>query len=148
MTYCVEIWGNAYKTNTEPIFRLQKRAIRIITRSNFIEPTNALFIDLNTLKFYDLVEFKMAQMMYKVYNNLLCYSTQRLFEIRESRYNLRGTGLFKKTKTRTNIKQRSVSVRGVNLWNSCENELKLCSSLSTFKNMFKTKILQKYKNQV
>ncbi len=66
MTYCVEIWGNAYKTNTEPIFRLQKRAIRIITQSNFIGPTNALFIDLNT---------QMAQMMYKVYNNLLCYST-------------------------------------------------------------------------
>ena len=148
MTYCVEIWGNAYKTNTLSIFKLQKRAIRIINRSNFIEPTNNLFMNLNTLKFYDLVEFKMAQIMYKAHNNLLCHSIQELFEIRESRYDLRGTDFFKKTKIRTNIKQRCVSVRGVNLWNSCDNELKRCISLSSFKNMFKSKVLQKYINPV
>lgn len=90
----------------------------------------------------------MAQIMYKAHNNLLCRSTQRLFETRESRYDLRGTGFFKKTKTRTNIKQRCVSVRGVNLWNSCDDELKMCSSLSSFKNMYKTRAIRKYVNQV
>lgn len=84
MTYCLEIWGNAYKTNTLPIFKLQKRAIRIINQSNYIEPTNILFINLNTLKFYDLVEYKMAQIMYKAQNNLLCHSIQKLFKVRES----------------------------------------------------------------
>ena len=41
--------------------------------------------------------------------------------------------------------QRCVSVRGVDLWNSCDNELKRCSSLSSFKNMFKIKIQKKHK---
>ncbi len=27
---CVEVWGNTYKTNTNLIFMLQKRAIRIV----------------------------------------------------------------------------------------------------------------------
>lgn len=103
---------------TNPIFKLQKRAIRIINRSNFIEPTNAWFIDLNTLKSYDFVEFKMAQVTYEVHNNLLCYSVQKLFETTESQRDLRGTGLFKRTKIRTTTKQRWVSVRGVNLWSS------------------------------
>lgn len=106
MTYCLEIWGNAYKTNTLPIFKLQKRAIRIINQSNYIEPTNILFINLNTLKFYDLVEYKMAQIMYKAQNNLLCRSTQKLFKFRESQNDLRGTDVFKTNKIRTNIKQR------------------------------------------
>uniref|UniRef100_A0A669C5X4 Reverse transcriptase domain-containing protein n=1 Tax=Oreochromis niloticus TaxID=8128 RepID=A0A669C5X4_ORENI len=147
MTYCLEIWGNAYKTNTLPIFKLQKRAIRIINQSNYIEPTNILFINLNTLKFYDLVEYKMAQIMYKAQNNLLCRSIQKLFKVRESQYDLRGTDVFKTNKIRTNIKQRCVSVRGVNLWNSYDNDLKRCSSFSLFKNMFKNRVLEKYINQ-
>lgn len=32
MTYCLEIWRNAYKTNVLPIFKLQKRAIRIMNQ--------------------------------------------------------------------------------------------------------------------
>lgn len=98
MTYCVETWGNAYKTNTLPIFKLQKRAIRIINQSNF------LFINLNTVKFYDLVEFKIAQIMYKAQNNLLCRSTQKPFEIRDSRYDLRGTDIFKKKQDKNKYK--------------------------------------------
>ncbi len=44
ITYCLEIWGNAYPTHTKPIFILQKRAVRIITKSNYREPSNGLFI--------------------------------------------------------------------------------------------------------
>jgi hypothetical protein len=53
MTYCVEIWGNTYKTVTNPIFILQKRAIGIINRTEYIEPANTLFINSNALKFRD-----------------------------------------------------------------------------------------------
>ena len=40
ITYCLEIWGNAYPTHTQLIFILQKRAVRIITKSNYREPSN------------------------------------------------------------------------------------------------------------
>lgn len=30
MTYCVEVWGNVYKTKLDPIIKLQKRAMKII----------------------------------------------------------------------------------------------------------------------
>lgn len=33
ITYCVEVWGNTYKTNTNPIVMLQKRAIRIVKKN-------------------------------------------------------------------------------------------------------------------
>ncbi len=55
ITYCLEIWGNAYPTHTKPIFILQKRAVRIITKSNYREPSNGLFIKLRAFKFTDLL---------------------------------------------------------------------------------------------
>ena len=42
--YCLEIWGKANFTHTQHIFILQKRAIRLITKSNQREPSNGLFI--------------------------------------------------------------------------------------------------------
>jgi len=69
MTYCVEIWGNTYKTTIKPILLLQKRAIRLINKTDYYHPTNKLFINSNLLKFYDLVEFKIAKIMFKIINN-------------------------------------------------------------------------------
>lgn len=82
--------------------------------------------------------------MYKVYNNLLPNCIQRLFEIRESQYGIRGMHMFKKIRVRTNTKNRCISVKGVNLWNNLHTELKLCNSLCKFKKMFKNKVVNDY----
>lgn len=50
MTYCAEIWRNAYKTNLDPIIELQKRAIRIINEVGNHDSTNQLFIRLDIYK--------------------------------------------------------------------------------------------------
>lgn len=64
-TYCVEVWGNSYKTNTYPIFILRKRSIIIVNKTSYRDPTNSLFIELKTLKSKDFVDFKKVQIMYK-----------------------------------------------------------------------------------
>lgn len=66
MTYCIEVWGNMYKTNTNPIFTLQKKAINAITFSTYNQPTNAILINLQTLIFYDLVEPFTLKIMFKI----------------------------------------------------------------------------------
>ncbi|HAX73374.1 MAG TPA: hypothetical protein DCY20_07610 [Firmicutes bacterium] len=123
---------------------LQKRAIRIIKNFDYYEPTNKLFNKLHALKFVDLVDFYTAQVMYKVYNNVLPNCIQRLFTIRGSQYKLRGLCMFNKIRAKTNIKSRSISVKGVNLWNNCDREFKLCTSLCKFKKMFKNKVINNY----
>ena len=57
MTYCVEVLGNTYKTNTDPIFILQKWAIRIriVNKTSYREPTNPFFIRLKALMSKDPV---------------------------------------------------------------------------------------------
>ena len=145
LTYCVEVWGNTYKTITNPIFMLQKRAIRIINKMDYLSPTNPLFITKNVLKFQDLVNLNTAIFMYKVNKKTLPLCIQEMFKPRETQYNLRGTCVLEKKGAKTNTLSRCISVKGVNLWNSLDNELKLCTSITKFKKLFKIKVFNRYK---
>ena len=144
LSYCVEVWGNNYKTLIQPIFILQKKAIRIVSHSDYYTPTNPLFIQLHTLKLQDLVELNTAIIMYKAKNDLLPTCIQQLFHSRQSLYNLRGVAIFKGTNVRINSKERCVSVRGVKLWNSLDDHLKNSTSLKVFKRLYKAKVIERY----
>lgn len=67
-TYCTEVWGITYKNSLQPIFILQKRAIRIIHKVDFLEHTNPLFYTSKIIKFHDIVEFQTAKFMDKIRN--------------------------------------------------------------------------------
>ena len=71
LTYCIIAWGNTYQTSLQPLFVLQKKAIRIITFSRFIEHTSPLFKDLNVIKLFDEVTVHIAVFMYKFKTQLL-----------------------------------------------------------------------------
>lgn len=135
MTYCVEIWGNTYKTIIKPIVILQKRAIRIINKTDYHHQTNKLFTNSNLLKFDDLVEFKIVKIMFKIINNKLPDCVQNLFQMKSISYDLRGTLMLTKPQIRTNVKQSSLSVQRVKLWNSLDDEMKICKSISRFKKL-------------
>ena len=63
---------------------------------------------------------------------------------REGKYELRGTAMFRTTAVRTNAKGRCISVIGVKLWNSLDNELKLANSIKTYKKLYKAKVIDTY----
>ena len=79
MTYCLEIWGNTYKSNTLCIFILQKKVLRIIIGANRYDHTNCIFYNLRILKFYDLVKLRTSVIMYQARNNALPVSIQHIF---------------------------------------------------------------------
>lgn len=85
--------------------------------------------------------------MYKVKNNLLPDCILRQFKTRGSQYELRGLRMFEKTRERTNLKSRCVSVKGVNLWSGCDEKLKMCNSFVVFKTIFKNKVVDSYDTQ-
>ena len=49
LTYCTEIWGTAaaYKSYTESLFKLQKRAVRLIVSAKYLAHTGPIFKQLN-----------------------------------------------------------------------------------------------------
>ena len=71
LTYGLIAWGNTYYSTVNPLFILQKKAIRLITFSVYHEHTNPLFIKLKLLKFHDLVFFPNAIFMYDYHSGNL-----------------------------------------------------------------------------
>ena len=64
MIYGIVAWGNTYVSTINPIVILQKSGMRIITFSNYNDPTNPLFKLLGIIKFSDLVFLQNAIFMY------------------------------------------------------------------------------------
>ena len=63
LTYAITIWGNTYESTLKQILILQKKAIRIITFSDFKEHTLPLFRELKILRLTDLFFFHNALFM-------------------------------------------------------------------------------------
>lgn len=65
------IWGNTYVCTIEPLVTLEKKAVRIITFSNFQAHTNPLFLRLKILKLKDIITFNTALFMHDYYQGKL-----------------------------------------------------------------------------
>lgn len=146
LNYCVEVWGNCYKTNLLPLISLQKKAIRIVHKRKYNDHTNPLFLKSSDLKLLDLVNYKTAQIMFRASKKSLPSNIQKLFNDRDAHHthNLRGSNKLYQPKVRTTLKSMCISVRGVLLWNGLAEELKGSSTIIQFKKMFKRNVMIQY----
>ena len=92
----------------------------------------------------DIVYLKTLEIIFRVVNETISVSIQKMFKLRQGIYNLRGLLMFETHKVRTNLKYRCVSVLGVKLWNELNNEIKMCNSIFVFKKTLKCKIIKGY----
>ena len=60
LTYGLILWGNALQKYISKLERVQKKAIRAITRSKFNAPSSPLFRELNILKLRDLYKLNVS----------------------------------------------------------------------------------------
>ena len=117
-----------------------------------LDHTNALFVDLKLLKLSDLIDLKIAIIVFKVKQKVLPPNIINYFKMINDKminsYKTRHTQDFKQVYTRTTHKSMNISISGVKLWNQLEKKLKNVSKLITFKYMFKNKVILKYKNRM
>ena len=144
LSYCVEVWGNTFRSYTQPLTIIQKRALRIIHKVGYYEHTNELFIISNTLKFIDLVEYRTALIMFKARNKILPQNILEMFRDREGGYNLRWELNFKQNRANTTRKTLCTSVCGVKIWNGLTEEVKHSVNLTQFKKRLKQNIVANY----
>ena len=76
LNYARQIWGLSDNKYIDRIFKIQKNALRIITKSGFNAHTNPLFKELKILKLGDhtthsLIVFLFMIILIKDYQNLL-----------------------------------------------------------------------------
>ena len=67
-TYCIEIWGYAYKTNIFYLHAKQKDS-RIMCNASYLDNTTSLYLKLIMLLFPDIVKYFTRMFMFKTFQN-------------------------------------------------------------------------------
>ena len=114
------VWKNTYTTRLEPIRKLQKKIVRIITNSNFKEHTGPLFKELLISPLDDINNEAIALFMFRYFNNNLPSSFNDFFCLNKDvhQYNTRSSSNVHKIQARANYQKQSVKYKGVSIWNN------------------------------
>ena len=102
------MFRNAYESHINPLIILQKRAIRVITKSEYLAHTNDLFSRNRILKLPDIHKLKLG--IYTFKNNLPSLYT------RSHNYNTRNRTQLLPKFHRLNSPQRSISFSAPSFW--------------------------------
>ena len=123
--------------------RIKKKAVRIITFSDFLAHTSPLFKELNLLKFIDIVDFHTALFMFRYSRGNLPGNFDGCFNL-VCNTHLYGTRAASKTTfslplTRTNYGLFNIRFCGPKVWNTIDE---------SFKSLSMTCLKKKFKNQI
>jgi hypothetical protein len=150
LSYCTIVWGSAKKSNLECLFKLQKKAVRIITWSNYTEHSDPLFLELDILKIFDIYKFQTLSFVYISRTAGYPVVSQVFYDI--SKF----SGVVKTHNTRisclnlvipafrTEIGRSCILSSGPVLWNALPEEIKDSNCLSKFRKCVRMHFCQKY----
>ena len=127
LIYGIIIWGNTYESTLKPIFILQKKALRIITFSQYDSPSSPLFKSLQVIKFYDLVTFHIATFVYKFHNQLPPTVFHSFFtkvtNIHKYNTRLAAKQSYYLPFVRTNYGKFNIRFQGPSIWNCIDKDI-------------------------
>jgi hypothetical protein len=119
LIYCLIIWGSAGDTITWPIFRLQKRAVRLINNVKRRHSSQPTFRKLKILRFPDLYKFSVMIFMHQYKNGLLPAIFDTFYQKNSSfhTYPTRNANKLRAPKIKSRIATTFIRNSGVTLWN-------------------------------
>ena len=140
LIYCNEVWGNASVVHLEPIIKIQKRAIRTITFSSYLSPSEPIFQSLDVLNFRKLVNVviqRVSLLMFKISKCDVPKPLHALFRIIKSyhNYQTRRSDSINVPIGRTEAIYKTFSYFGAHIWNHTSNNISTNVSYSSFKHL-------------
>ena len=138
--YCNVIWGGTSQINLNRIFRLQKRACKIILDYNVNDIMESMQ-DLKILTVFDRLYLRKAKFMYRVSRGETPQYVNELFQQRPQNENepqLRSTsGLtFVPSRPNKEIFKQSITYSGPIIWNSLPTTLRSVDNINKFHSNF------------
>ena len=118
INHCIEVWGNTYENNTNPVFNPHKKVMPIVRHARPLDHTSKTFCQLHILKIYDLIDFNTCIFMYKVFHKLVPLTLQNKFSMSSSKKYKNNIYVML---ARTRRRQFSITIKGVSLRNSLNN---------------------------
>ena len=134
--YCSTVWGNIGKGLSYKIQKLQNRAARILTFSNYKTCSSILLDELGWERLENKRLKQLAVIMYKIHNNLSPSYLRQIFTNTSVvlAHNLRNSEInCYVPKPRTEYAKDSLHYRGYVLWNKIPSEIRHLSSLKLLK---------------
>ena len=135
--YCCAVWGVCGLAEIQQLQKLQNRAARIITGSNYDAPSKPLIKDLGWKTIEDLIQYELQIIVYKSRNGLAPQYLYNMFVANsdsDSSYNLCNTATDLKLPKKTSSDgQKGLSYNGAKTWSSLPTESKLAPSLASFR---------------
>ena len=148
LQYGLIVWGQTYASYTEPIFRLQKKAVRAISFQSRMSPSLPIFNDLKLLRLSDIFELRLLTFVFESVNKTSpdCYHNFFLFNSSVHQYSTRQASHGDLYLTQKNSHQyglKSLRYLGAKLWNTLSVELRNAPSKLSFKRNLKIYLLNK-----
>ena len=122
------------------LINLQKRVIRILSRSSFDAHANPIFVSLRILNFEDIIKLQIGKVMYLHKYGLLPNSSNDMFLFNRDvhSYNTRSKNSFRLPYCRTNVRKFSLRFQGPKMLNSFSSEIQNASSAALFNSKLKS----------
>ena len=137
--YCITAWGNTYRNNLTRLRLMQKKIIRVLTRSELYVHTEPLFNKLHMMNIFEMHAYFVGIFVFKYVNNVLpdnwnCACAHN--QIKRLSFNLRPQ-FCKRQSCKFSIK-----VAGSTVWNKFQNQIKIAKSIYSFKKLLKLELLK------
>jgi exonuclease III len=139
-------WTSPHSTKIDNIFKLQKRALRIINNTDYSTHTKNMFHDLKTLNIFDLNKLQTALFMFRYHTNTLPKSFSNCFKKHSDihNYNTRHAKNYIIAKPTSNLIKNSIQYTGPKLWNSLSSNITNSKTQYSFKSRLKQDLINKY----
>ena len=138
--YCNLVWGGTSQLNLNRLFRLQKRACKIILDYN-IENILESMQEIKILTIYERLFLRKSKFMFKVYKSETPQYINEMFTHRTVNENLpllrsNVSSNFITPRPNREIFKQSITYSGPIVWNSLPSELKNLDTVNSFHNYF------------
>ena len=141
--YCIAVWGNTFTSYLQPLFKLQKRAVRIIVNADRNASTAPIFKELNILNLSKIYTYFVQLFVYKYNRNSGRDSLPAIFDSFYSRNSsihqhfTRQSNHFHTTNPRCTQTATGFRCYGVKTFNYFLNRVRMDCSYNTYKRNLK-----------
>ena len=146
LSYGILAWGNTHTIYLKRLLKLQKRAVRNITLSDFRDHSAPLFKDLKFLRVTDIYLLNLGIFMYKHSMGILPKIFLSYFTKRHDYHNYmtRNIDDYQLIKNNTKFSSKGVRSAGPDHWNKLNSDVKKSKTLNTFKIKLKETTIMTY----
>ena len=148
LQYGLIVWGQTYASYIDPMFKLQKKAVRAISFQPRMSPSLPIFNDFKLLKLSEIFELRLLTFVFDSINKTSpsCFHDFFLLSSSVHQYSTRQASqgdlyMFKKNGLQYGLK--SIRYHGAKLWNTLPLELRNAPTKIMFKTKLKIHLLNK-----